>query len=174
MTNQPGEVVAKYLACLGEHDVPAALGYLSEGFQLEFKGGPTLGKEGLATALGWDTGTEGRLEWRVVSGDGGSVTIEGHETNEFLRLLGIQPLEFGSRFRVNAEGLIQHQTHTTNWSGVSVQDSLAPVIAWAADHAAAELTLAYPDGEMVYSEEAGRRWVALLRRWRGQTTDPDT
>ncbi len=166
----PLEVVARYLARLNEHDVPGALEHLADGFQLEFANGPTLSKADLASALGWDAGTQGRVEWRIASPSPSEIAVEGQETNEFLSLLHIEPLDFRSRFRVNDDGLILHQVHDVDWTGASVSDSLAPAIEWAAEHAPDELARAYPGGRMIYSEETGRRWVALLRRWRADTS----
>ena len=170
-TDSPAQVAEKYLTCLAAHDITAALELLSDSFVLEFEGGPSLDKAGLAKALGWDTGTEGSLEWQIVSEGPRDVTFEGHETNQFLSLIGVDPLEFRSRFEVDDEGRIQKQVHATDWSGVSIPDALAPAIEWATEHAPAELEGAYPNGAMVYSEESGRRWVALLRRWRSATSE---
>lgn len=128
-----------------------------------------LGKEQVAAALGWDVGTEGRVTWTVSSERGPEVRLDGTETNEFLRLLRLGPLEFSSRFEVDEEGRIATQTHEVDWSGTSVADALAPVLEWAAEVAPDELAEIYPDGGLVYTEEMGRRWVKLLRDWRAAT-----
>ncbi len=161
--------MASYLGRLNDHEIHRALEHLAEGFQLEFKGGPTLGKADLTNALGWDAGTQGRVEWRIVSETSDAIAVEGEETNKFLALLDIEPLAFRSEFRFNDDGLISHQVHDVDWSGVSVSDALAPAIEWATEHARDELEQAYPQGKMVYSEETGRRWVALLQRWQAET-----
>ena len=165
----PRDVLASYLAQLNDHEIHRALEHLAEEFRLEFKGGPTLSKSDLSSALGWDAGTQGRLEWSIVSETLETIAVEGEETNEFLTLLLIEPLAFRSEFRFNDDGLISHQVHDVDWTGVSVSDALAPAIEWATEHALDELAQAYPQGKMVYSEETGRRWVVLLRRWQAET-----
>ncbi len=164
----PLEVLTSYLGCLNEHEVYRALEHLAEDFRLQFKGGPSLSKSDLAGALGWDTGTRGRVEWHIVSESSAMIAVGGHETNDFLTLLLIEPLPFHSEFQFNGDGLISRQVHDVDWSGASVSDALAPAIAWAAEHAPDELARAYPNEKMLYSEETGRGWVALLRKWKSE------
>lgn len=163
------DVLASYFEHVNRHDVAGALAHLTERFQLEFGGGPTLNKEEVARALGWDAGTEGRVEWRIVSASGNEVSVEGEETNEFLNLLGVPPLPFTGRFEFDESGLIARQHHVVEWPGASIDQALAPAIAWAGEHAPEELARVYPDGRLVYSQESGRVWVALLRRWRRES-----
>jgi len=66
-------------------------------------------------ALGW-AGTEGRVDWRITDEDADEITIESEETNEFLRLLGVEPLRFRSRFSFGDGGLIARQAHEVDWS----------------------------------------------------------
>ncbi|MDX1393849.1 MAG: nuclear transport factor 2 family protein [Gemmatimonadota bacterium] len=157
--------LARYMEAINRHDTRAALACLSRDFVLEFPGGAKLDRGGMESALGWDAGTKGRVEWSVVAERGNVITIEGEETNEFLRLLEIGPLPFESRFELDDHGLIAKQMHRTDWGGVSVEEALSPVLAWARQAAPAELAEVYPDGRMTYTEEAGRAWVDLLRRW---------
>lgn len=158
--------VNRYLSAVDRHDIDAALALLADDFELRFRGGPTMDREALARAMGWDVGTQGSLEWEVVSEEGAEITVEGTETNEFLRLLGVPPLPFRSRFTVNEDRLIEHQLYEVDWSGVSMEDELAPAVRWAEEHAPGELAEIYPGRKLVYTEEMGRRWVALLKRWK--------
>ncbi len=158
--------VKAYREAVNSHDAEAALGYLCDDFRLEFAGGPELTKAALADAIGWDVGTRGRLDWRVVSSGPGGIVVEGEETNAFLRLLGLGPLRFRSTFRVDPRGCIAAQRYEALSSEESVDEALRPVIAWAERHAPEELARLYPEGRLTYSERSGRGWVALLRRWR--------
>ncbi len=69
-----------------------------------------------------------------------------------------------------AQEVVQH--HEADWAGVSIDDALAPAVAWAEEHAPDALAKAYPEGRMIYSEETGRHWVALLRRWSEEVEEP--
>ncbi len=158
-------LLEQYLGAINRHEVAEALAYLADSFVLEFSSGPKLDKRGVENALGWDAGTEGRVEWRITEEEANALTVEGEETNEFLRLLGIEPLQFRSRFSFGEDGLIAGQRHEVDWSGVSVNQALSPAVAWARDNAADELAEVYPDEQMTYTARAGRGWVSLLRRW---------
>lgn len=160
------DVVQRYLEAANRHDVAAALAHLRDDFQLEFKGGPTLGKRAVEEAMGWDRGTSGRISWRVVSASDDRVTVEGEETNVFLSLLGSAPLGFRSRFEVDEAGRIARQEYEVQASGPPVPELLEPSVSWAERHAPDELAAVYPDGRLVYTEEMGRKWVRLLRDWR--------
>lgn len=166
MPPDPRAIVTAYLDAASRHDVDAALRHLDDDFELTFSGGPSMGKEAMTAALGWDAGVGGRLDWVVVEEDGPELVVEGTETNAFFRLLGAEPLAFRSRFRVGGDGRITHQHHEVRGPGAGYEEALAEAVAWAGEHEPDELAEIYPDGRLVYSEEMGRRWVALLRRWR--------
>lgn len=108
----------------------------------------------------------GRVEWEVVEEDGRDIAVDGTESNEFFRLLGVGPLPFRSRFRVDHDGRIVWQRHESEGPGPDYAAALEKAVAWAEQHQPDELAEIYPDGQLVYSEAIGRRWVALLRRWK--------
>lgn len=165
---EPRAVVASYLDATSRHDIDAALRHLSDDFELEFVGGPSIGKDALKSALGWDRGVGGRLEWEWGADAGGpEVVVEGRETNAFFQLLGVDPLPFRSRFVVGDGGLITRQRHEASGPGAGYDEALARAVEWAQEHEPGELAQIYPEGRLRYSEAMGRRWVALLRRWRG-------
>ena len=124
-----------------------------------------MSKEGAAQALAWDAGANGRIEWRVVSADDKHVTIEGHETNEFLALIGVGSLAFRSTFEVTEHGAIASQSHHVDWGRVTLETAMEPLVTWASKHEPDELANIYPAGQMVYTQEMAERWVALARRW---------
>ena len=164
MTNV--ETLTNYYALRREHDAEGALGLLADDFRIEFAGGPALDKEQAAQSLGWDFGTNGRADWSIVDETPGTIVVEGSETNDFLDLLEIREIPFRSVFHFDRNGLILRQEYAADWEGISVPDALQPAIDWASVNAPEDLERAYPEGRMVYTREAGERWVALLKRWR--------
>lgn len=159
-------VVTAYLDAVNRHDVDQAMRHLSDGFRLEFAGGPSMAKADMASMLGWDAGVEGRVGWEIVAEEASEVVVEGQETNEFFRLLDVGHLRFRSRFRVDDDGRITHQRHEVQSLGDRYGEVLAEAVAWAQEHEPEELAEIYPQGRLIHSEAMGRRWVALLRRWR--------
>lgn len=162
-----GRVVNRYLSLVNQHDIEGALGCLSETFELQFGDSDNVVTKGaMANALRWDAGTNGHLDYKVVESDGSEVIIEGHESNDFLSLIGIVGLSFRSRFEVSERGLIERQAHHVDWGSVTIDVAMEPLIEWASVEEPEELKQIYPNGRLVYTERAAERWVALAKRWR--------
>ncbi len=50
----------------------------------------------------------------------------------------------------------------------SVNIALQPVIEWATAHRLEDLAKVYSDGQLIYTDETGRLWIALLEKWRAE------
>ncbi len=160
-------IVDGYLEYLAHHAIEDALARLAPDFGFEFAGaGFTLTKSQTARALEWDFGANSRLDWRVVEESPRAVTVLGSEGNDFLDLIGVGPLDFRSVYTVAATGLISHQLYEVSWGEVSIEDGMAPLTAWAAEHEPEELEEIYPGGHMVYSGAMAVRWVRLAQEWK--------
>ncbi len=161
------QIVGVYLGYLADHALEQALACLSPDFALEFAAaGFSMTRAQAATALDWDAGVNGRLDWEVSDETPSTVTIQGFEANDFLELIGIGRLAFRSVFTVSATGLISHQFHETSWGEVSLQDAMAPLIAWASEHEAQELSEIYAEQQMSYTRPMAIRWVRLAKKWK--------
>ena len=160
------QAVTDYLTHIDSHDVEAALSCLADTFELEFPGtGYSMTKEDARSALEWDAGTGGKLNWRIVDRAGRQLTIQGHETNQFLELIGIGELAFRSTFEVTEAGRIGRQIHEIDWGPTTLGQAMEPLLAWASENAPDDLAEIYPDGRMIYTRPMAERWVALARRW---------
>ncbi len=165
------EIVGAYLGHLGDHSLQEALACLAPEFELEFAGaGFTLAKGQAATALEWDVGANGRLEWQLVEESLRTVTIQGSEGNDFLDLVGVGRLAFRSVFTLSPTGLISRQLHEVTWGKVSLSEAMIPLTAWASEHESAELAEIYPGEQMTYSRSMAVRWVRLAKKWKGATS----
>jgi hypothetical protein len=171
MAADPTETVIAYLDAIDRHDIEVALGHLAEAFVLEFVGGPSIGKAELRPALGWDAATESRTLRDVIEAWDSTVVVEGRQSNEFYRLLGLGPVPFRARFEVGDDGLIHHQHYEAGGPGPAYTGRLAAAVAWAKEHDPEELAAIHRDGRILYSERMGRRWVSLLRRWNESRQD---
>jgi hypothetical protein len=132
----------------------------------------SLTRADLALALGWDTSTNGYFAYDSL--DIGTAEISGvlTETNDFYKLLGLEPATSRTTFRFDADGLICEQLYEPLPPLRSVAEALEAPMAWARRERAAEFEMLAPDGSVVYTEDAGRRWVALLREWRTIGDEP--
>ena len=165
------DIVRAYLEHVAGHTIEGALACLAPEFELEFAGaGFTMAKSQAATALEWDVGANGRLDWRVVDESPNTVTIQGSEGNDFLDLIGVGPLEFRSVFTISPTGLISRQLHEASWGEVSLSDAMLPLTTWASEHEPEELAELYPGGTMSYSGPMAVRWVRLAEKWKDSTS----
>jgi hypothetical protein len=165
------DIVGAYLGHLADHSLQAALACLAPDFELEFAGaGFTLGKGQAATALEWDVGANGRLDWQLVDASLHTVTIQGSEGNDFLDLIGVGRLAFRSVFTVSPSGLISRQVHEVSWGEVSLSEAMIPLTTWASEHESEELAEIYPGEQMTYSRQMAVRWVRLAEKWKGATS----
>lgn len=163
-------IVDEYLDRLADHAIEDALTYLAPDFVLEFRGeGTRLSKTQTASALEWDFGAGGRLDWIVGEESLGSVTVHGSEGNDFLDLIGVGLLSFRSVYTIAPSGLIIRQLHEVSQGEVSIENGMAPLIAWAAEADPEELNELYPGEQMVYTGPMAVRWVRLAKEWQART-----
>ena len=166
------ETVELYRAALNNHDIETAMSLLAEDYKLRFVGTEfVMSKADLPRMLGWDSGVNGHVEWDVVKGEAEALTFEGRERNDFFELLGIAHLRFRTTFRLDVKGKIIEQLYETHPGQPSSEEAMKPAVEWASQHNPAELQEVYPDGQMVYTEEMARRWVALLTEWRSSRSE---
>ena len=166
------KTVELYRAALNNHDIEAAMSFLAEEYKLRFVGTEfVMSKADLPRILGWDSGVNGHVEWDVAEGQAEALTFEGRERNDFFELLGIAHLRFRTSFKLDGKGKIIEQLYEKLPGQPSSEEAMKPAVEWASRHRPAELQEIYPDGRMIYTEEAARRWVALLREWRSSRSE---
>ena len=161
------DIVDVYLKNVAAHAIEDALACLAPDFELEFAGaGFALTKSQTATALEWDVGANGSLEWHFAEESSSSVTVVGSEGNDFLDLVGVGRLAFRSIYTIASTGLISRQLHDVTWGEVSLPEAMAPLIEWASEYELEELNEIYPAGQMSYSGPMATRWVRLAQKWK--------
>ncbi len=161
--------VATYFDALSAHDLDRAAARLADDFEMRFEaGGFVMDKPAMLAALGWDVGANGSFAYQFAAGDGETVRARIVERNEFLELIGLEPLEADMTFAVR-DGKITRGTYAAAGASAdpgAVSAALAPAVAWARAHRPDELEAIYPDGSIRYSRQSAERWVALLKDWR--------
>ncbi len=166
-TTEPNGQIEAYLAAINIHDVERATSYLANDFRITFVNyGVSLDKEQAREALAWDAGANGHVRFEPSDVEEHAITGLLTEENDFLKLVGIPVLKARTTYRFDGHGLIKEQIYELLPHQASSQDAMQPAVAWAAKHQPKELAEIYPEGQMIYSEEMARRWVALLKEWR--------
>ena len=163
------EVFESFVQALKRHDIDAALSHVAEDFLLRDEKSSYRGdRESLRIMLGWDVAVEGSTEFRDVLVDGDTVHVRAVETNRFIRLLGIEQGEFRLTFVIRDDLIREEIIGGSTEFMRSVTKALEPALAWATTHQPENLAKVYPDGQLIYTEETGRLWIALLEEWRAQ------
>jgi len=161
------QAVEAYLSDLQRHDLEAASEHLADDVVMTFAGADiAMNKEQIISALGWDVGAKGRFSFELLSASDDTVTIALTETNDFLDLLELPPIEAEMTFAVNENARIQSivykQTGAARADPETVQRALAPAVSWAEQHAPETLAEIYPQGRIQYSRESAEKWVERL------------
>jgi len=157
----------EYIAALNDHNLDKALSLLSNDFQLNFtEYDISMDKKEIINVLGWDKGVNGSVEYKDMVVEGDSITALFTEQNDFLKLVGIDELKANNTFTFDNFGLIIKQTYTPLTGQPSFQENMKPAIEWARENKPEELNKIYPHNQMIFNQEMGERWVALLKEWK--------
>lgn len=167
------EVFESFTDALERHDIDTALSYVAEDFVLRDPQSSYRGdRDSFRVMLGWDVAVGGSTDFRDIQVDGDTVHARAVETNRFMRLLGIEQGEFRLTFVIR-DGLLREEIISGSTEFMrSIEEALQPVVKWAEVHHPEELAKVYPNQQLVYSQETGRRWIELLENWRKDTPGP--
>lgn len=158
-----------YMQAVRQHDIEEILSLMDDDFQLHFtEFGITMAKNDMPDVLGWDKAVSGSVTFGNLQVEGDTVSAIFTEKNEFFRLLGIDSLQAEVTYTFNENGKLIKQTYTPLPIQPDFQQPLQAVIDWAKKNRPEELEAIYPNGQMVFNEKMGRRWVALLKEWEAQ------
>lgn len=156
-----------YFQALNNHDIDKTLRFYAEAFELHFSGSDfIIQKKGMRQILGWDQGVNGKVSYKNLKTEGNSVTGLFTEQNDFFRLIGIKELKSENTYVYNPSGLIIKQTYRMLPDQPSFQAKMQPAVEWARENKSKELREIYPQDQIKYSREMGKRWVALLTEWK--------
>ncbi len=161
-----------YIQAVNDHDIDRVMGFLADDFQLHFtEYEMTLSKAQMRDVLGWDKGVNGKVTYDQLKMEADSITGIFTERNEFFKLLGIDSLRAEVKYRFDNSGLISVQTYRALPDQPSFQNELEPAVEWARKNRPDEIAEIYPQDQINFNEEMGRRWVALLKEWRQATRE---
>ncbi len=156
-----------YFNSLNDHDIEKILNFLTDDFVLHFTDfNFNIDKKGYVDVLGWDKGVNGRVSHEKLTAQGDSITGIFTEQNDFLNLVGIKELKATVSYQFDEFEKIIKQTYTPLPDQPSFQEKMQASLAWAKVNRLTELEEIYPNNQMVFNEEMGKRWVMLLKEWK--------
>lgn len=157
----------EYIKALNQHDIEKVLGFLADDFELYFvEFDSSMDKKAYVDVLGWDKGVNGKVTYENLEIEGNTIKGLFTERNQFFDLVDITEMKATITYRFNENGKIVKQSYTALPDQPAFQEKMQPVIEWARAHMPNELEEIYPQNQMIYNEEMGKRWVALLKKWK--------
>ncbi len=166
----PENAAARWVYLLNEHDVAAALDFVSEDVELRLPGrAPFRGRAALRGWLEWDSvvATLRAPHGYRVRAD--TAFIEGlNVQNHWMRLLGLPVVthEQGT-FLIVSQGRIREMSFSDldSSSTRALRMRLDDFVPWAQHEYADRLHRIRPDGQFDYQGRRAADWLALLREW---------
>lgn len=151
-------------------DVDRSLSYLAEDFELrDAAGRQRIDRRAMRDVLQWDAALGGKMTFSGLEWEGETVRGEFTETNELYELLGMEPRRYRIEFHFSGDLISEQIYEVLDSEGLSMTQALEPFLDWAREGHAADLDAIYPDGRIVHSASAAKRWVELLRAWRADS-----
>ncbi len=160
------QIFEEYIKYHNAHETNEILSFYSEDFILFFtEYDVEVDKDGLVDILGWDKGVNGHIAYEDLTIEQDSISGLFTEQNDFLKLIGIQELKASVTYRFDASGKIVKQAYTLLPDQPSIREKIHPCVQWAKANRPFELQDIYPNDQILFNEESGRRWISLLKEW---------
>ena len=170
----PASVFDDYIDAMERKDLDATLAFFSDDFVMETPEGEFRAtREYIPMLLEWDFAADTRIEVREKRVSGDTVTVIVWETNPFLELTGMGPYLMRSHYVVSGRQFTRQTFELIEGHG-EMRRAIKPVVRWAKIHDPEALEKVYPGGKFIYSGDAVRNWIALLRKWKAATANTDS
>lgn len=163
----PEETVHRFFTAQRTHDVDAAMQLLHEDYRFRDRARTfSVPRSGVRPMLEWDAGVGWRGEAAVVETNSDTVRVRLRETNDFLELLKLGPLQSEVTFVVSDGRIREAIVGSATELQRTVDAAVAPVLEWARETRPAKLRGLIEDGSIVYDGPSAGGWVQLLREAR--------
>jgi len=161
-------IVEEFLGAANRHDIAAALDLLADDFVFrDDESGDGTDKAWMEELFGWDKEIDAQASYNKLTVDeDGTVFGEFAETNLLYAELGMKETRCALRFRVEAGKIVEQAIEQAIGDGPTFEDSLEPFLIWADENAPEELDDIQPEGQISFTAEMARKWLALIRKWK--------
>jgi len=162
------ERVKAYEATYNAHDVEKLMSFYSDDIRFEIVGAwVKKGKTAVRELAEWDKATNMHMTISDIRVSGDSATFKLVETNDWWKLAGIGDVCYKPSVMIFHNGLISELRATMTQESLDAYAKAWPsIISWAKEHRKDELEELLPGGVFIYSAEAAKKWIDLLREWR--------
>jgi hypothetical protein len=170
----PSSVFDDFIDAMERKDLEATLAFFADDFVMETSEGRFRAtREYLPLLIEWNFAADTRMEVREKHVTGDTVTVVVWETNPFLELTGMGPHLMRSHYVVNGRQFTRQTFELLEGHG-EMRRAIKPAVSWAKIHDPEALEKVYPGGKFVYTGDAVRNWITLLRKWKAATATTDS
>jgi len=157
-----------YVEAHNSHDVERIMSFYAEDARFEFvESYVREGREEIRKQEEFDAALNSQLAFTDLKVNGGTVTGKVTEQSDYYRLAGIDEVYYEDYTIIFRDGLIKEiKTELTLGSVMEINEVFTDLLDWVRKEKKQELDDLILEGEVVYSAESAKKWLALLREWR--------
>jgi ketosteroid isomerase-like protein len=166
--------VRAYENAANDHDVDRVMSLYHQDIRFQAVGAfEKVGKGDLRKLAEYDSVVNTHLVFSDLAVSGDTVRCRVKERNDWLRLAGIEEVEYDEARIIFRDGLIAEITAKPSEEGAqAIGEVLGAIVRWASENRGEELAGSMPGGEFIYTAQSAGRWLSLLREWRNATEHP--
>ncbi len=127
----------------------------------------TQGQNGLRDLFGYAVVVNSRLEMFDGQVNGDTVFCRVEESNDWLRIIGIEPAVYQSRFVLEEGKIVELVINPDAQTRTVLIGQGLSFWRWLRNDDPGAITSFSPDGKFRFTPENGKRLVQLISRWRG-------
>lgn len=165
------EIVVAYMNAHNAHDIDGVLSYLSPEIRFGMTGlWVRQGLEEIRALAEWDAVMNSQLDFRDFKVRNQRLECTGIETNDWLKMVGIEQIRYEPiKFEFEA-GMIRHiRAQIAPKFEIMVDRAVNDVVRWALDKNPKEVHDLVPRGVFKYGHDQALRWKKLLVEWKQAT-----
>lgn len=157
-----------YVEAHNSQNVGKVMSFYAEDARFEFvESWVREGKEEIRKQEEFDAALNSQLAFTDLELSGDTLTCKVTEQSDYYKLAGIDEVYYKYYTIIFRDGLIKEiKVELTEKSVKAINEVFRSLIEWAQKERSQELAELMSEGEVVYSAESAKKWLALLREWR--------
>ncbi len=161
-----------YVEAHNSHDIERIMSFYAEDARFEFvESWVREGKEEIRKQEEFDAALNSQLAFTDLKVEGDTVTGTVTEKSDYYKLSGIDEVSYEYYAIIFKDGLIKEiKTELTIGSVIEINQVFQELLNWVRKEKEKELEDLILEGEVVYSAESAKKWLALLREWRANVS----
>ncbi len=162
------EIVLAYQEAHNAHDVEKALSFFTDDIRYGMTG--VWVKQGIDEVRGletWDAALNSHMNYQVLKVQQSRLNCAATETNDWLKLVGVNEIEYTSiKFEFKGEKIQHIRAQLAGKSEWAIDQAVNDVLRWALEAYPAEVKGLIPRNNFIHGVGQAQRWLDLLKEWK--------